>query len=221
MSASRRRRSSKAPSTQDVKRVTRLGRGLIGAAPPWRAGSGRSRRRCGCHWRSRPGWRSRRRELARGGGQRVGMRGRNEQHAVVVADHDVARVHHVAVDAHLDVDFAGSVLERTTVGHAARVAGEAVLAKRGAVADRAVDHGASQPARLGDVLHDVADQRAIDGAAAIDHRVARACNLQRLVGSSGCRRCVPARSAPCRATSCRADGRAADAGCPTAGSCCR
>jgi hypothetical protein len=42
--------------------------------------------------------------------------------AIVVAD-DESPIHHVAVDADLDADFA-VVLERAAVGHAARVAGK-------------------------------------------------------------------------------------------------
>jgi hypothetical protein len=55
---------------------------------------------------------------ARGGGDRLALAGRDEHHAVVVADHDLTRLDDIAVDADRNVDLARPILVRAPVRHA-------------------------------------------------------------------------------------------------------
>ncbi len=110
------------------------------------------------------------------------MRQRHCDHAVGIADDDVARVHHHPSQGDRRVDLARPVLVRAAVGHAAGVHREAPGADLGRIADRAVNHEAGHAAFFGMAGHDVADDGVREIAAGIDHDdVARRGDVYRLV----------------------------------------
>lgn len=92
----------------------------------------------------------------------------NRQHAVVVADHQIAAGDDHPAHRHRHGDLARPVLVRPRMRHPAREHGEAPLADLRQVADRAVEHHAREAGAFRVARHDVAHQGVVERAAAVD-----------------------------------------------------
>ncbi|HWD05453.1 MAG TPA: hypothetical protein VG674_23695 [Amycolatopsis sp.] len=96
------------------------------------------------------------------------LRRRNDQHAVLVTDHQISPVHDHAVDRDRYADLAGAVFVRPTVGVSARETGKGSCSERRDIADRAVDDEASDTPDYRLNHHDLADQGPIERTFAVD-----------------------------------------------------
>jgi len=65
---------------------------------------------------------------------------RNREQTVLVADHDIARIHHHAADRHRHVDLTWTVLIRAAMRHPARVDRKIPFADFGDIANCTIDH---------------------------------------------------------------------------------
>src|SRR5260370_30521811 len=89
---------------------------------------------------------------------------RYAQHAVAIAEHEIARLDHHAADADRNIDLAGTVLVRTAVGDAGGEYGKIPGADRGGIPDLPLDDDAGDAAFPRMRHHQLAADRA--GAAA-------------------------------------------------------
>src|SRR6266567_1191142 len=111
---------------------------------------------------------------------------RHAQHAVAVAEHEVARLDHHAADGDRNVDLAGAVLVRTAMGDAGGEHGKIAGADRGGIPDRAVDDAAGDAAFPRMRHHQLTDDGAGEIAAGVDDdHVARLGEIERLVHHQG------------------------------------
>ena len=101
---------------------------------------------------------------------------------VAIADNEVARRDHHALDRDRHVDLAGAVLVRPAMGDAGGENREIAGMERVVVADRAIDDDAAEAAGFGMRNHHLADQGIGEIAAAIHHDdVAGFGDIERLV----------------------------------------